>query len=53
MPLLVAEDLANGAVARRLYISPRTVNTHLRHVLAKLGVPGRVAPAAVAHHSIK
>ena len=53
VPLLVAEDLANGAVARRLYISPHTVNTHLRHVLAKLGVPGRVAPAAVAHHSIK
>jgi hypothetical protein len=30
--LLVAEGLTNGAVARRLYISPHTVNTHLRHV---------------------
>jgi DNA-binding CsgD family transcriptional regulator len=30
--LLVAGGLANGAVARRLYISPRTVHTHLRHV---------------------
>jgi len=30
--LLVAERLTNGAVARRLYISPHTVNTHLRHV---------------------
>jgi DNA-binding CsgD family transcriptional regulator len=51
--LLVAEGLTNGAVARRLYISPHTVNTHLRHVFAKLDVPNRVALAAVVHHSIK
>jgi DNA-binding CsgD family transcriptional regulator/tetratricopeptide (TPR) repeat protein len=51
--LLVAEGLTNGAVARRLYISPHTVNTHLRHVFAKLGVSNRVALAAVVHHSIK
>jgi DNA-binding CsgD family transcriptional regulator len=52
-PLLVAEGLTNGAVARRLYISPHTVNTHLRHVFAKLGVANRVALAAVAHRSIE
>jgi DNA-binding CsgD family transcriptional regulator len=51
--LLVAGGLTNGAVARRLYISPHTVNTHLRHVFAKLGVSNRVALAAVAHHSIE
>jgi DNA-binding CsgD family transcriptional regulator len=51
--LLVAEGLTNGAVARRLYISPHTVNTHLRHVFAKLGVPNRVALAAEVHHSIE
>ncbi len=51
--LLVAEGLTNGAVARRLYISPHTVNTHLRHVFAKLGVPNRVALAAVVHRSIE
>jgi DNA-binding CsgD family transcriptional regulator len=51
--LLVAEGLTNGAVARHLYISPHTVNTHLRHVFAKLGVANRVALAAVAHHSIE
>jgi DNA-binding CsgD family transcriptional regulator/tetratricopeptide (TPR) repeat protein len=52
--LLVAEGLTNGAVARRLYISPHTVNTHLRHVFAKLDVPNRVALAAVVlHHSIE
>jgi DNA-binding CsgD family transcriptional regulator len=46
---LVAEGLTNGAVARRLYMSPHTVNTHLRHVFAKLDVPNRVALAAVVH----
>jgi DNA-binding CsgD family transcriptional regulator len=51
--LLVAEGLTNGAVARRLYISPHTVNTHLRHVFAKLSVPNRVALAAVVHRSIE
>jgi DNA-binding CsgD family transcriptional regulator len=50
---LVAEGLTNGAVAKRLYISPHTVNTHLRHVFAKLGVSNRVALAAGVHHSIE
>jgi DNA-binding CsgD family transcriptional regulator len=49
----VADGLTNGAVARRLSISPHIVNTHLRHLLAKLGVPDRAALAAVVHHSIK
>ncbi len=51
--LLVAEGLTNGAVARRLYISPHTVNTHLRHVFGKLGVTNRVALAGVVHRSIE
>jgi transposase len=37
----------------RLYIWPHIVNTHLRQVFAKLGVPDRVALAAVVHHSIE
>jgi len=49
----VAEGLTNGVVAWRLHIWPYTVNTRLRHVSARLGVPDRVALAAVAHHSIK
>ena len=49
----MAERLTNGAVARRLYISLHTVNTHLQHVFAKPDVPDRVALAAVAHRSIK
>jgi DNA-binding CsgD family transcriptional regulator len=51
--LLVAEGLTNGAVARRLYISPHTVNTHLRHVFDKLGVSNRAALAAEVTRSIE
>jgi DNA-binding CsgD family transcriptional regulator len=50
---LVAGGLTNGAVARQLYVSPHTVNTHLRHVFAKLGVSNRVALAAVVNRSIE
>jgi DNA-binding CsgD family transcriptional regulator len=45
----VAEGLTNGEVARRLYMSPHTVNTHLRHVFAKLDVSNRVALAAAVY----
>lgn len=51
--LLVAEGLTNGAVARRLYLSPHTVNTHLRHVFAKLEVTNRVALSAVVHRAVE
>jgi DNA-binding CsgD family transcriptional regulator len=51
--LLVAEGLTNGAVARRLYISPHTVSTHLRHVFAKLGVSNRVALATEVHRAVE
>jgi len=51
--LLVAGGLTNGAVARRLCISPHTVNTHLRHVVAMLGASDRVAPVAAVHRSIE
>jgi DNA-binding CsgD family transcriptional regulator len=49
---LVTEGLTNREMGRRLYISPHTVNTHLRHVFQKLSVSTRAELATmVAHRS--
>jgi predicted ATPase/DNA-binding CsgD family transcriptional regulator len=42
---LVALGLTNKEVAERLFVSPRTVQSHLRHIFAKLGVATRAALA--------
>jgi len=36
---LMAQGLTNTGIAKRLYLSERTVEAHVRHVLQKLGVP--------------
>lgn len=39
--LLVAQGLSNTQIARRLYISPKTVETHVASLVAKTGQTGR------------
>ncbi|MFJ6994683.1 LuxR C-terminal-related transcriptional regulator [Streptomyces sp. NPDC003090] len=44
----LAAGRTNREIATRLYITPRTVGTHIEHILAKLDVPNRAAAAARA-----
>jgi DNA-binding CsgD family transcriptional regulator len=39
---IVAEGHTNREAAAQLYVSADTVNTHLRHAFAKLGIRSRV-----------
>jgi pimeloyl-ACP methyl ester carboxylesterase/DNA-binding CsgD family transcriptional regulator len=43
---LVAQGLTNREIAGRLTLSPRTIQTHVAHILAKLGQPRRANIAA-------
>lgn len=45
---LVAEGLSNGEVAKRLFISTKTVSVHVSNILGKLGAGGRTEAAAIA-----
>ena len=45
---LVAEGLSNKVIAARLHLSVRTVESHVRHVLTKLGLNNRTQIAAWA-----
>lgn len=44
---LVRTGRTNPEIAARLYVSPRTVQTHVSHILAKLGVRSRVEVARI------
>ena len=44
---LVAEGLSSQAIADKLYVSPRTVETHISRIYRKTGAPSRVALASI------
>jgi non-specific serine/threonine protein kinase len=46
--VLVARGLTNRQAAEQLLVAPRTVETHLEHIFAKLGVQTRAEVAAWA-----
>jgi DNA-binding CsgD family transcriptional regulator len=54
---LAAQGLSNREIGRRLYLSHRTISTHLYHVFPKLGVTSRgalgsaLAPVVVGAHA--
>src|SRR5688572_32748917 len=46
---LLTEGRSDREIAEALCISPKTVGTHLTHILGKLGVPSRAAAIAHVH----
>lgn len=47
---LIAEGMTNTAIAKKLYLSPHTVNTHRKNIMQKLGVKNT---AAVVMYAVK
>jgi len=45
---LLAQGLRNSAIARKLFLSTKTVDHHVSSILTKLGVPSRAEAAAMA-----
>jgi non-specific serine/threonine protein kinase len=50
---LVADGLANKAIAQRLHLSVRTVESHVRHTLTKLGLDNRTQLATWVRERIQ
>jgi serine/threonine-protein kinase len=46
---LVAEGLTDRGIAERLWLTPNTVETHVRHILRKLDLPGGAAQNRRVH----
>jgi len=48
---LLAQGSGNQDIARRLYLSPKTVRNHIANILAKLDVPDRAQAIATAREA--
>ncbi len=48
---LVVDRRTNGQIAAELYLSQKTVETHLRNIFSKMGVSTRVAVARAVEHA--
>jgi DNA-binding NarL/FixJ family response regulator len=44
---LLSEGLRNAVIAKRLFLSTKTVDHHVSAILAKLGVPSRAEAVAM------
>jgi len=47
---LMAEGLQHDEIGQRLFISPKTVSSHVEHILRTLGARGRAQAIAIAYH---
>lgn len=48
---LLADGLDQDEIAQRLFITPKTVATHIEHILGKLGVRSRAQAVALAYRA--
>jgi DNA-binding NarL/FixJ family response regulator len=46
--VLLGQGLTNTAIARKLVLSPRTIETHVANLVAKTGVANRAGLVALA-----
>jgi DNA-binding NarL/FixJ family response regulator len=49
--VLIAQGHGNQAIARQLFLSPKTVRNHVANILAKLDVPDRAQAIALAREA--
>ncbi len=50
---LLSQGLRNSVIARRLFVSTKTVDHHVSAILTKLGVPSRAEAIAMAQPAIR
>ena len=48
---LLSEGLRNAAIARRLFVSTKTIDHHVSAILTKLGVPSRAEAVAISRNA--